>query len=144
MDTNFYDVIVCGAELAGLVSAALLARRGLRVLLLGHDTDRPGFEAAGVALSRAPALLPALESQPVARVLTELNCVQVVRRRAPILSPGYQVAMPRRRFDMLAEREPARRELAREFPGEVDDHRGGDRPSGRGQRRAGRRRSAPS
>ena len=120
MDTNFYDVIVCGAELAGLVSAALLARRGLRVLLLGHDADRPSFDAGGIALSRAPALLPALESQPIARVLTELNSVQVVRRRAPIMSPGYQVALPRRRFDLLAEREPARRELGREFPAEID------------------------
>ena len=120
MDTNFYDVIVCGSELAGLVSAALLARRGLRVLLLGHDTDRPSFDAGGIALSRAPALLPALESQLVGRVLTELNCVQVVRRRAPVLSPGFQVVMPRRRFDLLAEREPARRELGREFPGDID------------------------
>ena len=120
MDTNFYDVIVCGSELAGLVSAALLARRGLRVLLLGHDTDLPSFDAGGIALSRAPALLPALESQLVGRVLTELNCVQVVRRRAPVLSPGFQVVMPRRRFDLLAEREPARRELGREFPGDID------------------------
>ncbi len=120
MDTNFYDVIVCGSELAGLVSAALLARRGLRVLLLGHDTDRPSFDAGGMALSRAPALLPALESQPIARVLTELNSVQVIRRRAPIISPGYQVVLPRRRFDLLAERELARRELTREFPAEID------------------------
>jgi choline dehydrogenase-like flavoprotein len=74
MDTNFYDVIVCGSELTGLVAAALLARRGLRVLLLGHDTDRPSFDAGGVMLSRAPAVLPPLDSQPVGRVLTELNC----------------------------------------------------------------------
>jgi phytoene dehydrogenase-like protein len=119
MDTNFYDVIVCGAELSGLVAAALLARRGLRVLLLAQENDRPGFEAGAVTLSRAPALLPALDAQPIARVLTELNCVQVVRRRAPMLSPGFQVALPRRRFDVLAEREPARRELAREFPADV-------------------------
>ncbi len=144
MDTNFYDVIVCGSELAGLVSAALLARRGLRVLLLGHDTDRPSFDAGGIALSRAPALLPALESQPIARVLTELNSVQVIRRRAPILSPGYQVALPRRRFDMLAEREPARRELEREFPGRDRRHRGGDRSPGRRPAGCWTRRSARS
>jgi phytoene dehydrogenase-like protein len=120
MDTNFYDVIVCGSELTGLVAAALLARRGLRVLLLGHDTDRPSFDAGGVMLSRAPAVLPPLDSQPVGRVLTELNCVQVVRRRAPVLAPGFQVALPHRRFDVLAEREPARRELTREFPDEVE------------------------
>jgi phytoene dehydrogenase-like protein len=119
MDTNFYDVIVCGSELSGLIAAALLARRGLRVLLLGHDTDRPSFEAGGATLSRAPALLPPLESQPVARVLTELNCVQIVRRRAPVLSPGFQIDLPRHRFDLSPEPEPLRRELAREFPGQA-------------------------
>src|SRR4051812_27113934 len=120
MDTNFYDVIVCGAELAGLVSAALLARRGLRVLLLGHDHDRPSFDAGGFALSRAPALGRELKSKPIARVLTEHNSVRVFRRRAPITTPGYQVARPRRRFDLLAEREWARRGLGRDFPAEID------------------------
>jgi phytoene dehydrogenase-like protein len=119
MDTNFYDVIVCGAELSGLVAAALLARRGLRVLVLAQESDRPSFEAAGATLSRAPALLPPLDGQPIARVLTELNCVQVMRRRAPVLAPGFQVALPRRRFDLLVDREQARREIAREFPDDV-------------------------
>src|SRR3954471_1001942 len=124
MDTNFYDVVVCGSELTGLLAAALLARRGFRVLLLGHDADRPSFEAGGFTLSRAPALLPPLESQPVARVLTELNCVQIIRRRAPPLSPGFQVVMPRHRFDVLPDRDPDRprfrRELEREFPGDAE------------------------
>ena len=89
MDTNFYDVIVCGAELAGLVAAALLARRGLRVLLLGHDTDRPSFDAGGVALSRGPALLPALESQPVAACspssTASRSCAAARRSSAPAI-----------------------------------------------------------
>src|SRR3954468_24976652 len=110
MDTNFYDVIVCGAELSGLIAAALLPRRGLRVLVLSLEADRPSFEAGGMVMSRAPALLPPLDAQPIARVLTELNCVQVMRRRAPVLAPGFQVALPRRRFDVPVEREPARRE----------------------------------
>ena len=124
MDTNFYDVVVCGSELAGLVAAALLARRGFRVLLLGHDADRPSFEAGGFTLSRAPGLLPPLESQPVARILTELNCVQIIRRRAPLLSPGFQVVMPRHRFDVLGDRDQERplfrRELEREFPADAE------------------------
>src|SRR4051812_5547729 len=47
MDTNFYDVVVCGGETTGLVAAALLARRGLRVLLLGHEPAHAGFDAWG-------------------------------------------------------------------------------------------------
>jgi phytoene dehydrogenase-like protein len=118
MDTNYYDVVVCGAELTGLVAAALLGRRGFRVLVLGHDADRPSFEAAGHTLSRAPALLPPVNAPGVARVLSDLNCVQVVKRRAPALAPGFQVVMPRHRFDVAAEPDALGRELAREFGGE--------------------------
>lgn len=118
MDTNFYDVIVCGAELAGVVTAALLGRRGLRVLLVGHDGQRPAFEAGGYLLSRGPALLPSPDAPAVARVLKELSLVQVMRRRAPALAPGFQVALPRHRFDVGADDAALRQELAREWPGE--------------------------
>ena len=73
MDTNFYDVIVCGAELAGVVAAALLGRRGMRVLLLGHDLQRPSFDAGPITLSRGPALLPSPDSPALDRVLKELG-----------------------------------------------------------------------
>ncbi|HEY2902421.1 MAG TPA: NAD(P)-binding protein [Polyangia bacterium] len=115
MDTNYYDVIVCGGELTGLIAAALLGRRGFRVLLVGHDADRPTFEAGGYTLPRGPALLPALDSPPVARVLSELNCVQVVRRRAPALQPGFQVVLPKHRFDVPADEDALLSELRREF-----------------------------
>jgi phytoene dehydrogenase-like protein len=118
VDTNYYDVVVCGSELTGLVTAALLGRRGFRVLLLGHDADQPSFEAAGHVLSRAPALLPPVNGPGVARVLSDLNCVQVVKRRAPPLVPGLQIAMPRHRFDVGADAEILGRELAREFGGD--------------------------
>jgi hypothetical protein len=115
VDTNYYDVVVCGSELTGLITAALLGRRGFRVLLLGHDGDRPSFEAAGHVLSRAPALLPPVNAPGIARVLSDLNCVQVVKRRAPPLVPGFQIAMPRHRFDVGADAEALGRELGREF-----------------------------
>ena len=47
VDTNFYDVVVCGGETSGLVAGALLARRGFRVLLLGHEPAMATFDAAG-------------------------------------------------------------------------------------------------
>jgi hypothetical protein len=115
MDTNYYDVIVCGGELTGLIAAALLGRRGFRVLLVGHDADRPTFEAAGHMLPRGPALLPPLDSPSVARVMSELNCVQIVRRRAPALQPGFQIVLPRHRFDVPADGDTLSSELRREF-----------------------------
>jgi phytoene dehydrogenase-like protein len=118
VDTNYYDVVVCGGELTGLVTAALLGRRGYRVLLLGSETDRPSFEAGGHVLSRGPALLPPVGVPNVARVLKDLNCLQVVKRRAPALAPGLQIALPRHRFDVGPSDELLGRELAREFGGE--------------------------
>jgi phytoene dehydrogenase-like protein len=118
VDTNFYDVVVCGGELTGLVTAALLGRRGFRVLLLGGDTERPSFEAAGHVLSRAPALLPPVGTPTVARVLQDLNCVQIAKRRAPTLTPALQFVMPRHRFDVGADALALGRELEREFGGE--------------------------
>jgi phytoene dehydrogenase-like protein len=118
VDTNYYDAVVCGGELTGLVTAALLGRRGLRVLLLGGDTEKATFEAAGHVLSRGPALLPPVAAPHVARVLQDLNCVQVVKRRAPPLVPGMQIVMPHHRFDVGAGDEALGRELSREFSGE--------------------------
>jgi phytoene dehydrogenase-like protein len=118
VDTNYYDVVVCGGELTGLVTAALLGRRGFRVLLVGGEADRPTFEAAGHVLARGPALLPPIGTPTVARVLQDLNCVQIVKRRAPALAPALQVVMPRHRFDVGADAELLGRELSREFGGE--------------------------
>ncbi len=116
MDTNFYDVVVCGSELAGLVAAALLGRRGFRVLLVGHDADRASFEAGGHVLAREPGLLPPLETTAVARVLQELNYVQILRRRAPAPTPSFQVAFPHHRIDVTADSAALGRELERELP----------------------------
>jgi phytoene dehydrogenase-like protein len=118
VDTNYYDVVVCGGELTGLVAAALLGRRGYRVLLVGSETDRPTFEAAGHVLARASALLPPIATPTVARVLQDLNCVQIVKRRAPALAPALQIVMPHHRFDIGADAEALGRELSREFGGE--------------------------
>src|SRR3982751_1802318 len=117
MDTNFYDVIVCGAEFAGVVAAALLGRRGLRVLLVGHDLQRPSFEAGGITLSRGPALLPSPDAPAVARVLKELSLVQVIRRRAQPVA-GFQVTLPGHRFDVTGDAAALGRELQREWPQE--------------------------
>jgi phytoene dehydrogenase-like protein len=118
LDTSYFDAVVCGTDLAGLVTAALLGRRGMRVLVCGLDRAPATFQAGGYTLSREPGLLPPPEVEAVARVLRELNYVQIVRRRAPALHPAFQLVLPQHRLD-FGPAETLARELPREFPGEA-------------------------
>jgi len=118
LDTSYFDAVVCGADLAGLVAAALLGRRGMRVLVCGLDRAPATFTAGGYTLSREPGLIPPPDSESVARVLRELNYVQIVRRRAPALQPAFQLVLPKHRLD-FGPAETIPRELAREFPAEI-------------------------
>jgi hypothetical protein len=115
VDTNFYDVVVCGGETTGLVAGALLARRGFRVLLLGHEADHPAFDAGGTTLSRAPALLPPLDEEPAARVFKELDCTALVRRRAAVGRAAFRAVLPGQQLDVGADPAALERELARAF-----------------------------
>jgi hypothetical protein len=118
LDSSYFDAVVCGSDLAGLAAAALLGRRGLRVLVCGHDQQPATFNAAGFTLAREPGHLPPPDTESVARVLRELNAAQIVRRRAPALQPAFQLLLPRHRLDFGLP-ETTARELAREFPREA-------------------------
>jgi phytoene dehydrogenase-like protein len=115
MDTNFYDVIVCGGESAGLLAGALLARRGFRVMVLGHEPAAASFEVGGVTLSTAPALLPPLDEPPTARVLKELDITAHVKRKTTTADPAFRLALPGQKLDILRDGAAQERELARAF-----------------------------
>ncbi len=117
METNHFEVVVCGSEPAGLIAAALLARRGMRVLVCDLERTPASFVAGGHLLPRDPGLLPQTDAEPAARVLRELNCVPVVRRRAPVTHPGLQLVWPRGRLNLDATT-PRPDQLERLFPGE--------------------------
>ncbi len=120
MDTNYFDVVVCGPDLAGLVAAALLCRRGMRVLLCGHDRIPPTLAAGPYLLAREPGLLPPPDSESVARVIRELGLTQVIRRRAPALQPSLQLVFPHGRVEFGPDPERVAAELRREFPADHD------------------------
>jgi hypothetical protein len=85
---NHYDVVVCGPDPSGLVAAALLGRRGHRVLHVGKDTVPATFTVGPHRLASGPGVLPPLDGAPATRVLRELNHLAVVRRRAAPSHPG--------------------------------------------------------
>jgi phytoene dehydrogenase-like protein len=118
VDTNYFEAVVCGPDLAGLIAAALLSRRGQRVLLCGHDRQPATFQAGPFTLAREPGLLPPPDGEPVARVMRELGHAQVIRRRAPALQPGLQIVFPQHRVAFGSDPEAVSAELRREFPSE--------------------------
>ncbi|HVV16643.1 MAG TPA: hypothetical protein VHH90_05505 [Polyangia bacterium] len=114
VDTNFYDVVVCGGDLAGLTAGALLARRGFRVLLVGEEACDAALDAGAVPVSRAPALLPPLEDPHLSRLLKELDFTALIKRRA---SPGavVRVWVGRRSIDLTPDAAALERDLGRVF-----------------------------
>ncbi len=116
MIRSFYDVIVVGSRLGALSAAALLAKRGFRVLLLGQDDLGATYEVAGETFPRAPFSFLAAHSPIARRVFSELAITQAFRRQAVVSDPAFQVAMPGHRFDLAIENTHLEREIEREFP----------------------------
>jgi hypothetical protein len=116
MATNFYDVIVIGSELGGLAAAALVARRGYRVLILGEAAHPQSYHLGPFTLPRSPFAFVGLESPAMRKVLGELGLSQILRRKLTPLQPHYQVVLPDQRLDVCEDPDLNSRELEREFP----------------------------
>lgn len=121
MFRTHYDVIVVGGRLPGLVGAALLAKRGFRVLVLAHEDPSPSYELVTpehgtIDLPRAPFNFLAARSPIARRIFAELAIHQPFRRAAESFDPAFQVALPTHRFEMAIDRAALAREVEREFP----------------------------
>lgn len=109
---EFFDVIVVGASIAPLAAGALLARRGLRVLVVGNG----GREEEGCR----SLLMHGLLSPLVMRVFEELGVTYFVKRRVRRPEPLFQVLLPSARVDVSADPEVLRKEIRREFGRHAD------------------------
>ena len=120
MPSSFYDVIVLGDDLAGLIAATLCARRGLRVLIVDPGAAAPPerYEVQGLSLPRGAQSLAGEGSPAVRRVIAELNFIQLVRRKLTPHRPSFQVVLPDARLEISPDADLVARELARELPGE--------------------------
>lgn len=113
---HLYDVIVVGGQLGGSIAAALLAKRGYRVLLVEHDGIGQGYEHGGYLLPYAPLVAPSLKAMPVFdEVLAELGLHTTVQRALKPHAPDLQLVSPGHRLDLYQDEARRLAELSREL-----------------------------
>ena len=116
MPTSFYDVVVLGTYLEPLVCAALLAREGLRVLVLGQGVPEPSYTLGGVEVESHGLTITGAQSPIVQNTLDELALRQDVRQRLVDRSSVFQMLLPEHRVSVYPEADKWLAELARELP----------------------------
>lgn len=114
--TNHYDLIVLGADVAGLVAAALVARRGKRVLVVPHGNPDGAYRLQGRTFALDTAPLVHATTPPVERVLAELGLVQQVRRLAAPIDGLQHHVVDDVRVDLGALQRNLELELDRVWP----------------------------
>jgi len=115
MSEKYSDVLIVGTDLAGLVTGAFLAKRGMAVTVLNFDKD--------VLLEKKniqPNLITHLESRLFKSILGRLSILDHELNIIRKLEVPYQVVLPKHRIDIYRDREKFYRELKREFPGDFE------------------------
>ena len=116
MPTSFYDVVVLGTHLEPLLCAALLAREGLRVLVLGQGAPEPSYTVADVDVEPQGLTITGAQSPIVQDTLDQLALRQDVRQRMVDRSNVFQILLPEHRLSVHPETDRWLAELARELP----------------------------
>jgi hypothetical protein len=111
-----YDAIILGPSLGGAFAAALLARRGLRVLWAEHGAPAVSYAHQGFLWpTTALPFPPPRALPPFEDALTELGLTtQVFRLLRPVL-PALQLVLPRHRLDLPLDDARRLAECRREF-----------------------------
>ncbi|KIG14804.1 Neurosporene desaturase [Enhygromyxa salina] len=114
--TNHYDLIVLGTDFAGLVAAALVARRGKRVLVIPHGPIDGRYRLARRGFSLDTAPLVHLGCPAVQRVFEELGLWTQIRREHRPLGELLHYALAEHRLDAAPTDASWLREVHREWP----------------------------
>lgn len=119
-----YDVVIAGTDLPGLIFGALAAKKGYRVLILGHGGRENVYEQEGFHFVRRPHLLFGFaDSNPIREVFRELALAPEMRNLPRPLSPTCSVILPDSRLEMTHMKGVFEEEIAREFPNQLDTFR---------------------
>ncbi len=111
-----YDVTVIGPDVGGAAAAALIARRGLRVLLVPMGPTLVARESDGFLLPAGHPLIPPLRQlSGAAGVLDELGLSQDLVRQAAGTQGSFQLLGEKLRLSLPADPNRRRLELHREL-----------------------------
>lgn len=116
MTARHYDVVLLGHSIGTLLTAALLARRELRVLVLGQGELPSTYRIEGHVLRRRAFTLLAATSPPFRRIIHELAQTQRFRQLTTPLDPMFSVLDGQKRFEVAPDLDLFSREIDREFP----------------------------
>ncbi len=121
---HVYDVIILGGQLGGAFAAALLAKRGYKVLLIEHDGLGEGYEHQGFLLPFAPFISPPFKALgSVEEAFSELGLSTAISRTLRAHVPELQLVLPDHRLDLSLTEEPKRlAELTREYGPDAGPH----------------------
>lgn len=115
--SEHFDVAVVGTQTAGLIAAALLAKRERRVIVLDHGENVRFYRHHGVHMPLVPTLVPSLEdSPPIKRVHDSLGIGPIIRSNVTVEEPAFQAITPAHRIDVSGKQAAFLEELGHEFP----------------------------
>ena len=114
---KLFDVTILGANLSGLVTAALLVKRGFNVLVVDLESEKREIKKDGYTLKRFPSLFFGFgPNQIFTDIFSELGIPVLEKRKFAIAEPAYQIVLPQNRIDVFQGREKLFKILEREFP----------------------------
>jgi len=112
-----FHVLVVGEDLAGLAYAALAARAGYRVGVLGQGAPQSTYMLQGHVLPREPERIVGLETSPVINaVFRDLSMGMEMRNLPRLADPILQYVRQDSRLDVCRDFERWMAELERELP----------------------------
>ena len=114
---KLFDVTVLGSNLSGLVTSALLVKRGYNVLVVDLESERHEIKKDGYTLRRFPALFFGFgPNQIFTEIFQELGIPVLEKKRFSLAEPAYQMVLPQNRIDVFQGRKELFEILKREFP----------------------------
>ena len=117
ISSAWYNIIVVGTELPGLIYAALAARYGYRVAIVGNRAQANTYRYKGQVFLYQPERFYGFATSPaITTVMQDLTLGMEMKNRPQMVDPILQVVTPDMRLDVPDQATRWRRELEREMP----------------------------